>query len=142
MENHSNHSQMNMTGMDYGMDHEKMNMTGMRHGLDHGMGHAMNHGMGHGMGHGLSMGCGNLSADSVKAFINKNAQMHEDMAVDLSCDHTVDFVRAMIPHHRGAVDMCKIYKDYGGNDAFLNELCLNITTTQSSEIAFLETYLS
>ena len=47
----------------------------------------------------MSMGCGNVSAPSSIQFIDANRQMHGGMKVDLSCAHTVDFVRMMIPHH-------------------------------------------
>lgn len=33
-------------------------------------------------------------------------RMQRDMAIRYSCDPVVDFVRGMIPHHQGAVEMC------------------------------------
>ena len=34
--------------------------------------------------------------------------MHAEMSIRFSCDHSVDFVRSMIPHHKGAVAMCEV----------------------------------
>lgn len=52
--------------------------------------------------------------------------------------HDVQFAKAMIIHHEGALDMCH---DYLGNPAAINGymelLCLDILTSQSQEIALM-----
>ena len=37
-----------------------------------------------------------------------NAAMHEAMAIEYTGDPDVDFARAMIPHHEGAIDMAEV----------------------------------
>lgn len=61
-----------------------------------------------GMTMSMAESCGDLSTPSSQSLIDVNHKMHELMAVQYSCDHTVDFVRMMLPHHAGAVDMCDI----------------------------------
>ena len=34
--------------------------------------------------------------------------MHHGMAIRFSGDVATDFVRGMIPHHQGALDMCEV----------------------------------
>lgn len=45
---------------------------------------------------------------SIKAFQAANAAMHKDMDIAFTGDADVDFVRAMIPHHQGAVAMANV----------------------------------
>ena len=59
---------------------------------------------------GMVMGCGNTSSISSQLYISENMAMHHGMAIDFTCDPEVDFVRGMIPHHRGAVEMCNIVR--------------------------------
>ena len=49
---------------------------------------------------GMVMGCGNTMCPPSKAFMKENMAMHMDMAVKLTCDPGIDFVRGMIPHHQ------------------------------------------
>ena len=76
----------------------------------------------------MSDGCGDMDAPSSKAFIEANRLMHGGMGVKLSCEHSIDFVRMMIPHHAGAVRMCDILTEHttSDKDAYLEELCVNI----------------
>lgn len=59
----------------------------------------------------MSMGCGETSCYSTNAFMEENMAMHSDMAVEFTCNHEVDFVRGMIPHHAGALKMCEIVRN-------------------------------
>merc|ERR1711871_1131346 len=102
---------------------------------------------------GMVMGCGQTSCPSSKAFMKENMAMHMDMAVKLTCDPGIDFVRGMIPHHVGAVKMCKVLTDstkpmgmgHGKPpyklDSFLSKLCKDIVSFQNSEIQQMTTYL-
>ena len=92
--------------------------------------------MDHGSMGGMSMGCGNLAA--AKPYVDANMLMHTNMAVPLTCMHTVDFVRAMIPHHKGAIAMCEVLVS---EDAYLVELCVNITRVQRAEVAWMSQWL-
>jgi uncharacterized protein (DUF305 family) len=95
------------------------------------------------MDRSMNMGCGNTSAISSQQFIEANRLMHGGMKIDLSCEHDVDFVRGMIPHHGGAVLMCEILSNAsaGQMDDYLARLCANITRVQRAEIAFLSDWL-
>merc|ERR1719198_1863521 len=88
----------------------------------------------------MPQSCGDLSAHSSEKFIDTNHKMHELMAVEYSCDHSVDFVRMMIPHHAGAVDMCDTLL-LSTTDSYLIDLCDNITMTQRAEIAWMYEWL-
>ena len=91
----------------------------------------------------MSDGCGRVDVPSSAAFIKANRAMHGGMSIRFSCDHAVDFVRGMIPHHKGAVAMCDVLADHGNNgvDPYLVELCGNITRTQRAEIAWMSKWL-
>ena len=64
------------------------------------------------MDHG-SMAPGAPESPAAKAFIAANAKMHKDMTMTFSGDADVDFIKGMLPHHQGAVDMAKIVLQYG-----------------------------
>lgn len=51
-----------------------------------------------------------------------------------------DFATQMIPHHQSAVDMAKVYIQYGKNDPLL-KLCRDIISSQSEEIRWLSNWL-
>ena len=123
-----------------------MGMTGrgqggcpMMQGMMHGM---MGHG---GMGHG-GTGSGTAAApkgDQSVASLALNAvneRMHRDMAVTFTGDADADFVRAMIPHHQGAVDMAKVVLAFG-KDPKIRELAESVVKAQESEIAMMKAWL-
>uniref|UniRef100_A0A7S1NL07 DUF305 domain-containing protein n=1 Tax=Eutreptiella gymnastica TaxID=73025 RepID=A0A7S1NL07_9EUGL len=101
-------------------------------------------------GHMGMDGCGNTTTWSSQAFIAANRDMHSGMAINYTCDHSVDFIRQMIPHHAAAIVMCEILSNatVGGTtataqpDAYLTELCANITQAQRAEIAWLSAWLA
>ena len=67
--------------------------------------------------------------------------MHKDMMAETSGDADIDFVRGMIPHHQGAVDMAKILKEKG-KDPELQKLADEIIAAQEREIAFMKEWLA
>ena len=69
-----------------------------------------------------------------------NDSMHEAMAVEMTGDVDVDFMRGMIPHHQGAVDMAKIVLQYG-KDPEVRKLAEQVVATQESEIAVMKEWL-
>lgn len=81
-----------------------------------------------------------LSAGS-RALQSANETMHQAMGVEMTGDVDVDFVRGMIPHHEGAVEMAKIVLQYG-NDPQIKELAEKIVAAQESEIAFMKEWLA
>ena len=70
-----------------------------------------------------------------------NAAMHEAMAIEYSGDPDVDFARAMIPHHEGAIDMAEVLLA-NGKDPTLRQLAEEIISAQEREIAVLEQWLA
>ncbi|WP_454848333.1 CopM family metallochaperone [Rhizobium binxianense] len=101
------------------------------------MGQDMPMKMDHSMGGHSSMGD---SSASSTAFSEANAKMHKDMAIQYSGDADADFVRSMIPHHQGAIDMAKIELQYG-KDPELRKLAENIVKAQEAEIADMKAWL-
>lgn len=81
-----------------------------------------------------------VDTPAVRAFEDVNARMHEGMAIDYTGDADIDFARAMIPHHQGAIDMARVVLEYG-TDAEIRQLAEEIIAAQESEIAFLEEWL-
>ena len=71
---------------------------------------------------------------SSTAFSEANAKMHKDMAIQYSGDADVDFVRSMIPHHQGAIDMAKVELQYG-KDPEIRKMAEGIIAAQEAEIA-------
>jgi uncharacterized protein (DUF305 family) len=67
--------------------------------------------------------------------------MHRAMAsVEASGDGDVDFVRLMLPHHQGALDMAKTQLMYG-TDPQMRRLAQEIITDQQSEIELMHLWL-
>lgn len=77
---------------------------------------------------------------SVKAYAAANERMHKDMSITFSGDADADFVRGMIPHHQGAVDMAKVLLAHG-KDPALRRLANNIIRSQNAEIAMMKAWL-
>ena len=65
-----------------------------------------------------------------------NARMHDGMAVVPSDDVDRDFIRMMIPHHQGAIDMALVLLKYGHNER-LKRLAQSIIVEQGQEIAYM-----
>jgi uncharacterized protein (DUF305 family) len=100
------------------MDHSKMDHSKMNHGA--------------------------VPADatpSTKAYMAANDKMHADMAIKFSGDADVDFIKGMLPHHQGAVDMAKIVLKHG-KDPEVRKLAAEIIKAQDIEIAFMKGWLA
>ena len=80
-----------------------------------------------------------LSAGS-KALEAANAAMHEAMAVEMTGDVDIDFMRTMIPHHQGAVEMAKIVIE-NGKDPEVRKLAEEIIEAQETEIGIMKAWL-
>eukprot|EP00930_Biecheleria_cincta_P055776 TRINITY_DN4204_c0_g1_i7.p1 TRINITY_DN4204_c0_g1~~TRINITY_DN4204_c0_g1_i7.p1 ORF type:complete len:605 (+),score=82.38 TRINITY_DN4204_c0_g1_i7:66-1880(+) len=89
----------------------------------------------------MRLGGGNVSCDASREFKAANERMHSGMAINYTCDSQLDFTRAMMPHHEGAVEMCEILTRYGKEDRYLWDLCSNITRMQRAELMFMSVWL-
>ena len=78
---------------------------------------------------------------SSHAFAEANAKMHKDMMIEMTGNADVDFVRGMIPHHQGAIDMAKIELEYG-KDPEIRKLAEAVIKAQEAEIAEMNAWLS
>ena len=78
---------------------------------------------------------------SSHAFAEANAKMHKDMMVKMTGNADIDFVRGMIPHHQGAIDMAKIELKYG-KDPEIRKLAEAVIKAQEAEIAEMNAWLS
>ncbi|MCA0257929.1 MAG: DUF305 domain-containing protein [Proteobacteria bacterium] len=76
----------------------------------------------------------------IKAYEEANMKMHKDMAIKLTGDADADFVRGMIPHHQGAIDMAKVVLEHG-KDPEIRKLAEGVITAQEGEIAFMKEWL-
>ncbi|PTE13826.1 CopM family metallochaperone [Pseudogemmobacter blasticus] len=78
---------------------------------------------------------------STLAFMEANAKMHGDMAIAFTGDADVDFIRGMIPHHQGAIDMARIVLEHG-KDPEVRKLAEGIIAAQEQEIAWMQDWLA
>lgn len=79
-------------------------------------------------------------APSTQAFKRANMTMHEKMAIDFTGNADVDFVRGMIAHHQGAVDMAKVELQYGQSPE-MKSLAQQIVSSQEHEIQQMQQWL-
>ncbi|MGO4404305.1 DUF305 domain-containing protein [Bosea sp. RAF48] len=77
---------------------------------------------------------------STKAYREANAKMHKDMDIPYSGDADADFVRGMIPHHQGAIDMARIVLAHG-KDPEIRKLAESVIRDQEKEVAMMQDWL-
>lgn len=67
-------------------------------------------------------------------------KMHHEMMMTPSGDADVDFMRGMIPHHQGAIDMAEIALAQA-TDPTVRKLAEEILKTQAAEIKLMQAWL-
>ncbi|WP_243368971.1 CopM family metallochaperone [Microvirga solisilvae] len=77
---------------------------------------------------------------ATKAYREANAKMHRDMDIRYSGDSDVDFVRGMIPHHQGAIDMAKVALA-NAKDEQIRKWATDVIREQEREIAEMQAWL-
>jgi uncharacterized protein (DUF305 family) len=123
--------------------HGRMGPGMMQGGMHEG---PMNHGM---MGPGMHGSASSHSAARPKgdtgpsslAFQGINTKMHEAMNIVFTGNADVDFVRGMIPHHQGAIDMARTVIAFG-KDPTVRKLAEEIIRAQEGEIALMREWLN
>ncbi len=94
---------------------------------------------GHGHGH-TGHGAAPAASASTRAYQAINAKMHRSMDIRFTGDADVDFVRGMIPHHEGAVEMAKVVLQHG-KDAEIRKLAEDVVKAQETEIGQMREWL-
>lgn len=91
-------------------------------------------------GHGAPAAATATDSASTKAYKEANTKMHKDMDIAYSGDADADFVRGMIPHHQGAIDMARIVLAHG-KDPEIRKLAESVIRDQDKEVAMMKDWL-
>jgi len=88
-------------------------------------------------GHDMS----GYESPSTMAFMEANMKMHGAMEIDYTGDADIDFIRGMIAHHQGAIDMARVVLEHG-DDPEVKKLAEEIIAAQEGEIRWMQDWLA
>ncbi|UVF21393.1 DUF305 domain-containing protein [Microvirga terrae] len=91
-------------------------------------------------GHSATSPAQAVEAPSTQGYRQANETMHRNMDILFSGDPDVDFVRGMIPHHQGAIDMAKVALQHA-KDEQIRKWATDVIREQEREIAEMEAWL-
>jgi uncharacterized protein (DUF305 family) len=94
----------------------------------------------HGPQHGHAQPAPGKDAPATEAYKAANAKMHAGMDIAFTGDADVDFIKGMIPHHQGAIDMAEVVLKYG-KDEKTRKWAADIIREQKREIAEMQAWL-
>lgn len=77
---------------------------------------------------------------ATKGYREANAKMHRNMDIPYTGDSDADFVRSMIPHHQGAIDMAKVALQ-NAKDEQIRKWATDVIREQEREIAEMQAWL-
>ncbi len=77
---------------------------------------------------------------STQQYLQANHDMHMGMEIEFTGTTDIDFLRGMIPHHQGAVDMANIVLEHGKNGR-TKDLAQRILNAQKREIRWMNQML-
>ena len=77
---------------------------------------------------------------STQGYRQANEKMHKNMDIAFNGNADIDFVRSMIPHHEGAIDMAKVALQHA-KDEQVRKWAQDVIRDQEREIAEMQAWL-